>query len=145
MELLYWQRWARFFRFLGVGATVAAIDFSLVWLLRGFLPPLFAVSVAYFAGVACHFLLNKFWVFRCKRSDYARQLGQYGITVIVSWLITVAVVQLCLATFTRQLLIAKLCAIPAASITAFACMQLLVFRARVEKPTASYSAEGAAE
>jgi len=111
-----------------VGGTVAVIDFSAVWLLGHFLHPLVAVSIAYFVGVSCHFLLIKFWVFRCRRSDYIRQLMQYLTVVLFSWLTTVAVVHLCLSTFTQNILIAKLFAVPPATLVGFVLMQFFVFR-----------------
>jgi putative flippase GtrA len=111
-----------------VGGTVAVVDFSTVWLLSHFLQPLVAVSIAYFVGVTCHFLLNKFWVFQCRRSDYGRQLMQYLTVVLSCWLTTVAIVHLCLSTITHNILIAKLFAVPPATLVAFVLMQLFVFR-----------------
>jgi putative flippase GtrA len=111
-----------------VGSTVALIDFSMVFLFSRFLSPLVAVTIAYFIGVTCHFLLNKFWVFRCQRSDYVRQLLQYFLVVGSSWLITLGVVHFSLSTFTANILIAKLCAIPCATLSGFLLMQLFVFR-----------------
>jgi putative flippase GtrA len=122
------KRFFRFLRFCTVGATVALIDFGLVWLLRGKLPPLVAVSIAYLTGVSCHFLLNKMWVFQCRRSDYIRQLIQYSAVVVASWTTTIAIVHFCLSNFTTNLLVAKLFAIPPATLVGFLLMQFLVFR-----------------
>jgi putative flippase GtrA len=122
------ERIFRVLRFCTVGAAVAAIDFGLVWFLRGRLPPLIAVSVAYFTAVCCHFLLNKMWVFRCRRSDYIRQLIQYFAVVVASYAITIMIVHLCLSTFTTNVLIAKLFALPPATLVAFLLMQFFVFR-----------------
>jgi putative flippase GtrA len=118
----------KFIRFCTVGSTVALIDFSMVFLFSRFLSPLVAVTIAYFIGVACHFLLNKFWVFRCQRSDYVRQFLQYSVVVGSSWLITLGVVHVCLSSFTSNILIAKLCAIPCATLSGFLLMQMFVFR-----------------
>jgi putative flippase GtrA len=128
-DFLNRERVFRFVRFATVGASVAAIDFSCVAIFSRLLPPLLAVTVAYFIAVCCHFLLNKFWVFRCRRSDYAKQLVQYSCVILTNWLITIVVVQLCLTTFTSNVLVAKLCAIPCATICNFLLMQLVVFRA----------------
>ncbi|MFY9985459.1 MAG: GtrA family protein [Chthoniobacterales bacterium] len=128
-DFLNRERIFRFVRFATVGASVAVIDFSCVAALSRFLQPLIAVSIAYFIGVTCHFLLNKFWVFRCRRKDYAKQLVQYGGVILNNWVITIVVVQLCLSTFTSNVLIAKLCAIPCATMCNFLLMQLVVFRA----------------
>jgi putative flippase GtrA len=122
-------------RFATVGASVAVIDFSSVAALSRLLPPLIAVSFAYFIGVTCHFLLNKFWVFRCRRKDYGKQLIQYGFVTSTNWFITIVVVQLCLSTFTPNVLISKLCAIPCAMMSNFVLMQMLVFRSHPPEPT----------
>jgi putative flippase GtrA len=122
------ERFFRFLRFCTVGATVASIDFSLVWFLSSRLAPLVAVSIAYLIGVCCHFLLNKMWVFQCRRSDYVRQLIQYSAVVIASWATTITVVHLCLSSFTNNVLIAKLFAVPPATLVAFLLMQFIVFR-----------------
>lgn len=127
-DLLNRERVLRFVRFATVGASVAVIDFSCVAVFSRFLLPLVAVSIAYFIGVTCHFLLNKFWVFRCGRKDYGKQLVQYAGVILNNWVITIVVVQICLSTFTSNVLIAKLCAIPCATMCNFFLMQMVVFR-----------------
>ena len=107
---------------------MAVVDFGSIWLLSHFLQPLVSVSIAYFVGVTCHFLLNKFWVFQCRRSDYVRQLMQYLTVVLSSWLTTVVIVHLCLSTITHNILLAKLFAVPPATLVAFVLMQFFVFR-----------------
>jgi putative flippase GtrA len=132
----------RFVRFCTVGSTVALIDFSMVFVFSRFLPPLVAVTIAYFIGVTCHFLLNKFWVFRCERSDYVRQLLQYSAVVGSSWLITLGVVHFCLSTFTSNILIAKLCAIPCATLSGFLLMHTFVFRRSRDSAAEELEASG---
>jgi putative flippase GtrA len=92
------------------------------------------VTVAYFIGVTCHFLLNKFWVFRCRRNDYLKQLLQYGAVILNSWIITLIVVHVCLSTFTSNVLVAKLVAIPCATVCNFLLMQFVVFRTHRPDP-----------
>jgi len=133
-DLLNRERAFRFVRFATVGASVAAIDFSSVAILSRFLAPLVAVTIAYFIGVACHYLLNKFWVFRCRRNDYLKQLVQYGVVILNSWIITIIVVHLCLSTFTSNVLVAKLFAIPCAMMCNFLLMQFVVFRTHPAEP-----------
>jgi putative flippase GtrA len=133
-DLLNREKVFRFVRFATVGVTVAAIDFGSVAIFSRFLAPLIAVTVAYFIGVACHFLLNKFWVFRCRRSDYLKQLLQYGAVILNSWIITVIVVHVCLSTFTSNVLVAKLFAIPCATTCNFLLMQFVVFRTHRPDP-----------
>jgi putative flippase GtrA len=136
-DLLNRERVFRFVRFATVGASVAVIDFSCVAVFSRFLLPLVAVSIAYFIGVSCHYLLNKFWVFRCRRKDYAKQLLQYAGVILNNWVITIVVVQICLSTFTANVLIAKLCAIPCATMCNFLLMQTVVFRSH--RPTEKVS------
>jgi putative flippase GtrA len=128
-DLLNREKVLRFLRFAAVGATVAVIDFSSVAIFSGFLPPLIAVTIGYFIAVICHFLLNKYWVFRCRRKDHTKQVFLYGGVILNSWLITIVVVHLCLSTFTSNVLIAKLFAIPCATMWNFLLMQFVVFRA----------------
>jgi putative flippase GtrA len=142
LDVLNQERILRFIRFCTVGSTVALIDFSMLFALSRFLPPLVAVTIAYFIGVACHFLLNKFWVFRCQRSDYVRQLLQYSAVVGSSWLITLGVVHFCLSTFTSNILIAKLCAIPCATLSGFLLMHTFVFRRSRDSAAEELEASG---
>jgi putative flippase GtrA len=128
IELLNQERVFRFLRFATVGGSVAVIDFAGVAIISHFLRPLVSVTIAYFIAVCCHFLLNKFWVFRCHRSDYAKQLIQYSVVILTNWLITITVVHLCLSTFTSNVLIAKVFAIPCATMCNFLLMPLVVFR-----------------
>src|SRR5271166_4757484 len=100
----------------------------MVWILSGRIPPLVAVSIAYLTAVCCHFLLNKMWVFQCRRNDYIRQLIQYLAVVVASWSTTIVIVHLCLQSFTINVLIAKLFALPPATLVAFLLMQFFVFR-----------------
>lgn len=115
-------------RFLIVGGSCALLDCSIVWALGRFLPPLTAVTAGYLAGVSCHFILNKFWVFRCRRSDYGCQLAQYGLNAVCCWLLTLGAVRFCLGTITANLLVAKLIALPPATVLGFCILHGLVFR-----------------
>ena len=119
---------SRLFRFIVVGGAVGVVDLGLVWLLGHVLPPIEAVSLAYFTAVICHFALNKFWVFRCNRSDYLKQIIQYALMVFFSWLTTVVVVQISLSAITKELIVAKALAVPPAAINTFLCMRVFVFR-----------------
>jgi putative flippase GtrA len=48
--------------------------------------------------------------------------------VVASYAITIMIVHLCLSTFTTNVLIAKLFALPPATLVAFLLMQFFVFR-----------------
>lgn len=119
-----------------VGSTVAVIDFSLVWILSRWLSPLVAVSIAYVGAVCCHFLLNKMWVFQCSRTDHAKQVAQYAMSVTGCWLTTLGVVRLSLSTITSNVLLAKLIALPPASLVGFVLLRCFVFASK-KKSTVS--------
>jgi putative flippase GtrA len=128
----------RFLQYCTVGATVAAIDFSLAWMLSLWLSPLIAVSIAYFTAVTCHFLLSKMWVYRCSRKDHARQVGQYALCIMGAWLLTLGVVRLCLSTITTNILLAKLIALPPVTLVGFVVLRCFVF-APPKKPAVNLS------
>jgi putative flippase GtrA len=134
------ERLFRFARFCAVGGTVAIVDFGSAWMLSRLLIPVVAVSLAYLAAATCHFLLNKHWVFQCRRRDYIRQLTWYGVTSFASWLTTVTVVVAVLPLVSSSILIAKAIAVPPASIVAFAMMQFFVFRFPANAPLANTTA-----
>lgn len=128
--MLKQQRLVHLVRYCTVGITAAVIDFSLVWILSRWLSPLFAVSVAYITAVSCHFLLSKIWVYRCNRRDHFRQIGQYALCIIGCWLSTLGVVKLCLSTITTNILVAKLIAVPPATLVGFVVLRFFVFAPR---------------
>jgi putative flippase GtrA len=115
-----------------VGALVAVIDFSLVWILSHWLSPLLAVSVAYITAVSCHYLLSKTWIYSCHRRDHAKQIGQYAMSIAASWLLMLGVVQLCLSTVTTNVLIAKLVAAIPVTLVGFVLLRSFVFTPKKE-------------
>jgi putative flippase GtrA len=117
-----------FAKFCVVGAGVAAVDFGALWVLQHFLPKLVAVSLAYFLGVATHYALNKWWVFRAEAKVRAAELARYVLTVAVCWFCTVGVAWLALRFVTSNVLVAKLLAIPPAMLLSFLLMRRFVFR-----------------
>jgi putative flippase GtrA len=79
----------QFVRFGLVGGTVMAFSMLLVGVMvRGIgLPPQGAFLLAYPPALALHFFLNKAWTFRDKRPTNARHLGNYVLSVVVTFLI----------------------------------------------------------
>jgi putative flippase GtrA len=116
------------FRFCAVGVLVAALDFGTLWLFKSFMPRLWAVSLAYFIGVATHFCLNKWWVFASRRQLHAAELARYVLMVIACWLCTVAVAWAALKFLTPNVLVAKLIAVAPVAALAFVMMRRFVFR-----------------
>ena len=117
-----------FAKFCAVGLLVAGVDFGALWLFQNYLPRLAAVSLAYFVAVAAHFALNKWWVFRAVANVRAPEVARYVFTVFVCWLCTVGVVWLALRLATSSVFVAKLMAIPPATLLSFVLMRKFVFR-----------------
>jgi putative flippase GtrA len=122
------QRIVQFARFCAVGGGVAAVDLAIVWVTSFFLPALLAVSVGYVTGVTCHFLLNKFWVFKCTSRRYARQLALYLLQVALCWLMTLCIVSMVLSFAHCTVVLARLVAIPPTTLFTFVFMRFIVFR-----------------
>jgi putative flippase GtrA len=117
-----------FAKFCFVGALVAGVDFCALWMFHIFLPELLAVSLAYFVAVATHYALNKWWVFRAAVKVRAAEVVRYVLMVIVCWLCTVGVVWLALRLVSSNIFVAKLLAIPPATLLSFVLMRRFVFR-----------------
>lgn len=75
------KEFARFTRFLTVGAVGTLLDFSLLTLLKlAGLPTLFANSISFTAGLLNNFTWNRLWTFGdAVKTDWRRQLAQYAI------------------------------------------------------------------
>lgn len=117
------------FRFGVVGGVVLLIDLGLVHLLNPWFPSLLTVSIAYVIAVTVHFLLNKFWVFKCSSQAYGSQILRYLVNLVACWLSTVALVYLALRWITPHLLVAKLIAVPPTTLLAYALLRWFVFNA----------------
>jgi putative flippase GtrA len=132
------ERWARLLRYGCVGAFIFGLDFSLVFLIGKVLPPIATVSIAYFVAVSLHFCLNKWWVFGARNGCSLRELLSYAGTAALCWACTVLTVKAALASFTHNLLVAKMTAVIPTMLLGFFLMRLVVFRqARPESQTLS--------
>jgi putative flippase GtrA len=87
-----------------------------------------AFSLAWMAGVIAHFLLNKYWTFRCGRRDVFKQLGQYLAVVAVNYVVQLIVFKTVLGFWPAAgIYVAKAAAIPAATIPGFFLFKKHVF------------------
>jgi putative flippase GtrA len=84
----------RILRFGVVGGVVMGVFMGLNWLLAPRIGKDAAFLAAYVPAVALHFCLNKWWTFGCARSDSGRQVGEYLVMVLVTFLIQAAVFKL---------------------------------------------------
>jgi putative flippase GtrA len=114
-------------RFCAVGGSVAVIDLSVVWISSHFLPALVDVSLGYVIGVTCHFLLNKFWVFRCKSQQYRRQVAFYLLHIALYWLLTMLIVSLVLSLTHANVVIARVISIPPMTLYTFCFLRFVIF------------------
>jgi putative flippase GtrA len=79
----------RLLRFLTVGGTTAAVQFLLLWLLTPVWVPTVAFTCAFLGATSVHYFLNRFWALPSYRQDTGRQLGEYLLTVALSYAINV--------------------------------------------------------
>jgi putative flippase GtrA len=84
----------RVFRFAIVGGVVMLVFMGLNWLLAPLLGADAAFFAAYAPAVALHFCLNKWWTFGSTRTDSGRQVGEYLLMVLATFLIQTAVFKL---------------------------------------------------
>ena len=118
----------RLLRFFTVGGCSAVADYAVLWLLRSHSSPMTAFSIAYGTGVAVHFLLNKYWTFRCSRTDLLRQMAEYLAVAVVIYLVQGVGFRAGLALFHGNIFIAKLLAIPPGTLVGFFVLRARVFR-----------------
>ncbi len=88
------QELTRLGRFLLVGAAGTLLDFSLLMLLKGLgAPTLLANSVAFSAGLANNYTLNRLWTFADrKQANWRKQLGQYLLVSLAGLALNNAIV-----------------------------------------------------
>ncbi|MBV8225984.1 MAG: GtrA family protein [Verrucomicrobia bacterium] len=124
------ERIMQLIRFCTVGGSVAVIDLSVVWTTSHFLPALVAVSLGYIIGVTCHFLLNKFWVFRCASQQYRRQVALYLLHITLYWLMTMLIVSLVLSLTHASVVVARVVSIPPMTLFTFCFLRFVIFNKR---------------
>jgi putative flippase GtrA len=126
--MLNQERLLQLIRFCVVGGTCAVVDLSVVWTASHLLRPLTAVSLGFVTGILCHFLLNKFCVFRCDSRHYRRQLALYFLHTVLYWLTTMLIVSLVLSLFPVSAVVARLISIPPMTLFTFCSLRFMVFR-----------------
>ncbi|MDB6032995.1 MAG: GtrA-like protein [Verrucomicrobiales bacterium] len=128
LESVLLEHSARLFRFGCVGVVVFGLDSSLVYVLGKKLPPIVAVSIAYFLAVCLHFCLSRWWVFGSKTACTLKEVLSYAMTATLCWCCTVLCVQAALAWLTDNLLLAKMAAVVPTMALGFCLMRLVVFQ-----------------
>ena len=81
----------RLVRFGAVGLTVMLVFMGLNWLLGHWMGKDASFLVAYPPALALHFWLNKTWTFGSTRKDSARQVSEYIVMALVTFVIQACV------------------------------------------------------
>jgi len=81
-------------RYVVVGVLVMVVFSGLNWLLGHRFGKDISFLLAYPPSLALHFWLSKTWTFGCERTDHARQVSEYVVMVIVTFVIQAAVFKL---------------------------------------------------
>ena len=91
--------------------------------------PALAFSAAFGCATATHYLLNRFWALPSARRDAGRQLGEYLLTVALSYAINLGVFKIARDVFGLSVMAAAVCAVPPATLVVFLVLNRRVFRA----------------
>jgi putative flippase GtrA len=125
----------RFSRFAAVGATTAAIYFSLFALLHDVfaVPYGIAVTCGYAAGVVFHFCANRNLTFRDSQGYIPSQLGKYAVVAAINYVITIAVVGLAVEVLSLSPHWGVVAAVVLTTLAGYALFGSWVFRARPDR------------
>jgi putative flippase GtrA len=118
----------RFLRFVAVGISTAAVMFGGLAGFKTFLAPVVAFSCAYVVATSFHYACNRFWALKSDRSDTHRQLAEYLLTVVVSYVINVGVFKFSQSVLHLGVMWAAVTATPPASVVVFFLLNYHVFR-----------------
>ena len=86
-----------------------------------------AVTLAFFLATAMQFFFNRQWSFRAFHRPAIVQAPVYVILTIVNWLVALAIVEIGVATFHLDPLVAKAASIPPTAIAGFVGNRYLTF------------------
>jgi putative flippase GtrA len=74
-----------------VGVVVMGVFMGLNWIFGHWFGKDLSFILSYPPAVALHFWLNKTWTFGCARTDAGRQVSEYLVMVLVTFLVQAAV------------------------------------------------------
>jgi putative flippase GtrA len=109
------------------GAAVAALNFAALWILVHFFGPRVSFSLAFLIALAAHFALSKFWTFRDRSAAWGRQISQYLVVALISYLVQLAVFQSAMSFLGLRVFAANAVAILVGAVVGFLFMHLWVF------------------
>ena len=120
----------RFLRFFLVGGCGFLVQMASLRGLEEILPPRIAFTAAYVLSVATHYLLNRFWALRSRRSDAGRQFLEYLGTIALSYLISFACFNLFFGGLHLSVMWSTALSIPLDPARCFLLLNYRVFRPR---------------
>jgi putative flippase GtrA len=109
------------------GAAVAALNFVALWILVHFFGPRVSFSLAFLIALAAHFTLSKFWTFRDRSAAWGRQISQYLVVALISYLVQLAVFQSAMSFLGLRVFAANAVAILVGAVVGFLLMHSWVF------------------
>jgi putative flippase GtrA len=124
-----------FVRYLVVGGSTFAIDFTLLFILHGKLGVRLAIatSLAYWISIAYNFMLNRTWTFSARdKSNLHKHLGSY--LILLGFNYTFTVIFISLLSHSMNYLIAKVIAVAIQMSWTYLVYKNLIFADISSKP-----------
>jgi len=118
----------RFLKSALVGGAAFVVQWVVLWVLKRYIPVTVAHNWAYWASVATHYTLNRFWALPSTRSDSGRQLLEYLGTVLVGWVIQMIGFWFFLHVVGLSVMWSNTLAIPPSTVAVLALLNLRVFK-----------------
>ncbi len=119
----------RFLRFVISGLTVMGVQTGGLAVLSRWWNSTLAFIGSYCLAVLVHYSLNRFWALQSNRTDVLRQAGEYGLTVLMSFLLNFTFFQMGIHLFGLSPVWASLVTNPPTTILVFLILNFRVFRA----------------
>lgn len=120
----------RLARFLVVGGTAYAVQWTTMKLFIAWFPENLAFTLSFLCSSATHYTLNRFWALPSSRRDSWRQFGEYAGTVALSYVINFAMYHICRHGFGLSKLWSTAVAVPPSTVVVFLLLHLRVFRVK---------------
>lgn len=113
-----------------VGATTAAIYFLVMWIADSVLEAnyIFAVSTAYLVSTIFHFVANRHFTFGATKGKHYHQAVRYLVLWLINYLITIAIVSLCVEKFLLSPYLGVCIAVIFTVITGYSLARYWVFK-----------------
>jgi putative flippase GtrA len=116
----------------GTGTAAAALNFASLWIFVRFFSPRVSFSLAFLLALAAHFTLSKLWTFRDRSAAWGRQIWQYLLVAMISYLIQFTVFQSAMSFLGLGVFGANAAAILIGTVVGFLLMHSWVFSIKQE-------------